>query len=353
MENTPSKPNEPDTKYGALTASVANELSSFKENRDCPTLRYDMRTAVHEPTHFYNLEVSSKDGDRVEPIGITFDLSGPLSPGQLKYFYIVIGGRTIFSIPISILESIGETNTTPTQHTISFNLTKTYFPKLQLLRLKKTKCVFGVHVGSSENIQAVKIHTSWTYFNLDTRRIEMSSNDYTHRIRQFESVWIGGGTRETYEHTLPFKGTSLGYLIEGDIDSLSRFALTLNGSYLHNLSSEMLFVAGKRLGPRLLSIPFSPCCAGILAQDKIETIRCELTFTKPQESYAVHSMTYNRLIISDGKVSLWDDGAVLPEGKVPDSMVICPDTSVASSPDERTGDKQKCSLAQRIKLYLT
>jgi hypothetical protein len=319
MENTSSNPTEPDTISGALMALVVNEHSSFKNNHGCPSLRYDMSTAVHEPTHFYNLEVSSKHGDRVEPIGITFDLTGPLNPGQLNYFYIMIGGLTIFSVPISFLESIGKTNTTPTQHTISFDLTKYYFPKLQLLRLK-TKCVFGVHIGSSENIRDVKIHTSYTYLHDDTRRIEMSSNDYTHTIRQFESVWIGGGTVETYEHNLPFKGTSMGYLIEGDIDSLSSFSLILNGKYLHNLSSEMLFVAGKRLGPRLLSIPFSPCSNGILAQDNIENIRCKLTFTKPQESYAVHSLTINKLIINHGKVSLWDNNAGLMEGKVPNRM---------------------------------
>ena len=324
-------------------ALVANKCSYFEKSRDDPSFRYDMRTAVHDPTNFYNVELSSKDGDWAEPIGITFDLSGPLSPGQLKYFYIVVGGHTIFSVPISLLESIGSTNTTSTQHTISFNLRNSYFHRLNLCRLYNAKCVFGVCVESPTNINSVKIHTSYTYFLAGDRKREKASNECVQDIKQFETVWGGGEDVESYEITIPFKSISLGYMIEGDIESLSRFALILNGMYLHNLSSEMLFVAGKRLGPRLLSIPFSPCSLATIAQEKIDNIMCKLTFTKPQKSYAIHSMTMNKFITKDGRGNLCYQGFSLAEGKVPISMVSCP--------DDNAEEQCNSSYLQQIKSF--
>lgn len=155
-----------------------------------------------------------------------------------------------------------------------------------------------------------------TYVDNDDRRRSLEGYPREHLVQQITSHVVNLSDSSTeFVQMIGFSGITKGYLIEGNVNDLTRFELFLEGHARINYDELMIHLFCQKITDRLMFVPFGLQNSNYknistdayncgLNQSRINRKKFRLVFKQPQTRVAIHSITINTMRLISGLMGL-------------------------------------------------
>jgi hypothetical protein len=262
--------------------------------------------------HLRNFTIP-RNGDTFLPLGFLLSIDEDAVTeevvARIDDISLEIGGQSIVRIPGKLFTALSKIQRDENQIILEYDWSM-FVKEIYMVSLAFHEVRIKLRLSSTHQIQEATVLGRYTHLDYAARH-QMAAAQHNLPIQQLSWSSVDPpSTTSSYALKLNFDLLSKGYFIEANLQQLQSCEMRLNGHTYFTYSRAVLRTVGKQITPTLLWLPFNPQAdfrdtsfqsyAGSLNQSRIDNVHMRLSFSSPQPSLTIYSLSSNILKIISG-----------------------------------------------------